>query len=400
MNGGITYDLARLLAPVDVPAFLERHWETTPLLVRRDDPDHFAGLPGLDDVDELITATASRRLSLANEDGKVVRTRPDGSARQHAIYLDDNGIPDVQDVYRSFSDGYSVVINQLHVRSAAVARLCNALEATLHHRVGANMYLTPRSGQGFRPHIDTHDVLVLQLHGTKQWHVAPPTDELPLVSRKGNQDTLAEYTVYELNPGDTFYLPRGYWHEAITTSTSSLHLTVGIHVTRWIDLLTIALDLAGDDLVELRHATSPGYLDRPVDAGHLAKIAERFAEALAADPTLAERATDRLGSRLLRDSKAADRSRFRSLDALAGLTLDSEVERPDGILCRVSPGPERARLEFLDNQVSRPAGWERTLRFVAGAQRFRVAELPGEISDDDRLGLVRDLVTEGLLLLA
>lgn len=400
MNGGISYDLASLLSPVDTQTFLEQHWETAPLLVRRDDPDYFAGLPGLDDLDELITATASRRIKLVNDDGKVVRTNPDGSANQHTLRLDPNGIPDIADVYRSYSRGYSLVINQMHVRSAAVARMCNALEATLHHRVGANMYLTPRSGQGFRPHIDTHDVLVLQLHGTKEWHVAPPTSDLPLVTRKANASELSGFTVHTLNPGDTFYLPRGFWHEAVTTSSSSLHLTIGLHVTRWIDMLTVALDLLADDVVELRTALAPGYLDRGVDAGRLAKIAERLAEALAVDPSLAERAQDKLATRLLRDSKAADRGRFRSIDALAGLMPDSEVLRPADILCRVFPGPSRVRIEFLDNLVSRPAEWEDTLRFVAATERFRVADLPGELSDDDRLELVRELVGEGLLILA
>lgn len=396
----MTYDLARLLAPVDVQTFLEQHWETTPLLVRRDNPDYFAGMPGLDDLDELITTTAARRTRLDHEDGRIVRTNKDGSSSQHALGLDRNGIPDIADVYRSFHRGYSIVIDQVHCRSSAVAGLCNSLEAALHHRVGANMYLTPRSGQGFRPHIDTHDVLVLQLHGTKEWHVAPPTADLPLASRRASSsDPLAGFTVHELNPGDVFYLPRGYWHEAVTTSSSSLHLTVGIHVTRWTDLLAVALDLVGDDIVELRTAMSPGYLDRPIDAGHLAKIVDRLAESLTADPALAERARDQLGGRLVRDSKAADRSRVRSIDALAGLTLDSELVRPDGILCRVTPGPARARIEFLGTYVSRSAEWVETLRYVAGVERFRVRDLPGELSDDDRLDLVRDLVAEGLLLL-
>lgn len=244
-------------------------------------------------------------------------------------------------------------------------------------------------------------MLVLQLFGTKEWHVAPPTADLPLASRRASSaDPLTGFTVHELNPGDVFYLPRGYWHEAVTTSSSSLHLTVGIHITRWTDLLAVALDLVADDVVELRTAMSPGYLDRPVDAGYLTKIVDRLAEALTADPELAERAKDQLGGRLVRDTKAADRSRVRAIDALAGLTLDSEVVRPNSILCRVTPGPTKARIEFLGTYVSRPGAWAETLRYVAGVERFRVRDLPGALSDDDRLDLVRDLVAEGLLLLA
>jgi len=399
MSAARSFDLDWLLSPVGIDTFLQQYWETAPLLVRRGSPGYFAGLPGVDALDELITATTSRRLG-RSDDGKVVRTERDGSSSQRAIRLDGNGIPDIQDVYRAYSRGYSVVVNQVHCRSAVVALLCNALEATLHHRMSANLYLSPPDAQGFRPHIDTHDVFVLQLHGVKEWHVSPPTVDLPLVSQKPDAPTkLTDFTSHTLTPGDTLYLPRGFWHEAVTTSTSSLHLTVGINVYRWVDLLHAGLDLVADEHVELRNALPAGFLDRPLDPAHLKKAVD-LATALAEDDVLAERAKERLGARLVNDSKASDRSRFRSIDALVDLTGESTVIRPVDVLCRVRTGARKVRIEFLDNYVSRPPDWAQTLQFVAGTERFRVSELPGEISLEDRLELVRELVSEGLLLCA
>lgn len=398
MTAARSFDLDWLLSPVGIEEFLQLHWETAPLLVRRDSPGYFADLPGLDALDELITATTARRLG-HNDDGKVVRTERDGSSSQRAIRLDSNGIPDIQDVYRAYRRGYSVVVNQVHCRSAVVALLCNALEATLHHRMTANLYLSPPDAQGFRPHIDTHDVFVLQLHGVKEWHVSPPTVDLPLVHQKPDAPaSLTDFTSHLLTPGDLLYLPRGYWHEAVTTSTSSLHLTVGINVYRWVDLLRAALDLLADDHMELRHALPAGFLDHPLDAAHLRKAVDHFATALAEDDVLAERAKQRLGGRLINDSKAADRGRFRSIDALAGLTGESVVIRPAEVLCRVRTGARKVRIEFLGNYVSRPPDWAETLQFVAHAESFRIGELPGEISPEDKLELVRELVGEGLLL--
>src|SRR5262249_17740152 len=54
----VRWDVARLVAPYNLGAFLSEHWETKPLHVRHGDPAYFADLLTLSDVDELV-ATAS-----------------------------------------------------------------------------------------------------------------------------------------------------------------------------------------------------------------------------------------------------------------------------------------------------------------------------------------------------
>ena len=49
-------------------------------------------------------------------------------------------------------------------------------------------------------------------------------------------------------PGDTLYLPRGWLHEALTSDTDSLHITVGVNVYTWLDALRAALDELADDV--------------------------------------------------------------------------------------------------------------------------------------------------------
>ncbi|MDB5308472.1 MAG: Cupin 4 family protein [Gemmataceae bacterium] len=62
-----------------------------------------------------------------------------------------------------------------------VALLCRNLEIVFHCPVHANMYLTPEGAQGFDAHFDTHEVLVLQLEGTKTWRVYGSARTAPLV---------------------------------------------------------------------------------------------------------------------------------------------------------------------------------------------------------------------------
>jgi len=242
---GQIFSLEWLLHPVTTAEFRRAYWESEPLWISRNNPDFFRGLPGLDDVDELITSTTSGRERGAVGDGRIVRTDDVGTLSERPFGLDSNGIPDIQDIYSAYHGGYTIVVNHLHRRSAAVARLCRGLEASLHHPVGANLYLTPQNAQGFRPHVDTHDVFILQLHGEKFWHVARPSYPLPLATWKhGTMRSLPDAREYKLKPGDVFYLPRGCPHDAITAEGSSLHLTVGVNVFRWIDFFLEAATLA------------------------------------------------------------------------------------------------------------------------------------------------------------
>ena len=50
-----------------------------------------------------------------------------------------------------------------------------------------------------------------------------------------------------MRAGDTLYLPRGWLHQAMTSDTASLHLTVGINVATWRDAVRDALDEAAEE---------------------------------------------------------------------------------------------------------------------------------------------------------
>jgi lysine-specific demethylase/histidyl-hydroxylase NO66 len=395
----VAIGLEWLLQPATVDEFLRDHWESQPLLVSRDEPDYFQALPGLDAVDELITATSSdpRRSS---DDGRLIRSEANGELVERSFQKGPSGLTDVQDIYRAYHAGYTVIVNRLQRRSAAVGALCRALEVELHHSVGANLYLTPRDAQGFQPHVDTHDVFILQLHGVKEWHVADTVTDLPLAfGAQRETDWPSGYRTLTLRPGDVLYLPRGVPHEALTSASSSLHLTVGIHVFRWIDLVREAVGMLGEERLMLRQALPPGFLDLELDRQRLSEIAQQLAEDLA-DGDVAEGAKARLGSRLLGSAKVADPGRFRSIDGLERLSPDSVAVRAPGSLCRVRSANGEALIEFGSNFVAGPVLVEPALRFIAERERFTVDSLPGELAPQEKVELVSRLVSEGLLYLA
>ena len=108
-----------------------------------------------------------------------------------------------------------------------MARFCRDLELELGHPCQVNAYITPPGAQGLDLHEDAHDVFVLQAFGRKRWevHAAPAEVE---------RDPLD----VEVTSGDTIYMPAGTPHAARAQDVLSGHLTVGIHVTPWREVLT------------------------------------------------------------------------------------------------------------------------------------------------------------------
>lgn len=405
---GHSLGLDRLLHPITAEEFLRTAWEKEPLLIGRSQPAYFEDLPGLDDVDELITATtAGLRIFGGGENSRrwagdgLVRTG-EGRVSEREVVMTAAGVPDIQDVYRAYHEGYTIVLNALHRRSSKVANLSRAVEAELHHPVGVNLYLTPRNAQGFDLHVDTHDVFILQLHGTKEWHVAEPVRRMPLATENGRrppEDTVLRTLTIE--PGDSLYIPRGHAHRAVSTSTSSLHLTVGIHAFCWVDLMAEALRLAADEDSRFRTALPPGFLDHEIDPHTLTGLGDRFARALT-DESLVRRARENLSARLVNGGKAAPGGHIRSLDGIARLTEKSLVRWTRVMPRRIRTDASEVTIEFDGNFVSGPLFLEDALRFVADHEHFRIGELPaiGDFPATAKTDLVSRLIREGLLVIA
>lgn len=388
--------LAWLLDPVSPATFVADHWERAPLFVSRSSPGHYACLPGLNEVDELITATASRSPGMT-EDVRIIRTDEKGELSVRPPRMLENGLPDIQAMYRDYQHGCSLSVNHLHRRSASLARLCGRLEEDLHHPIGVNLYLTPRGSQGFQPHIDTHDVFILQVHGTKDWYYAEPDDALPLPSMKPPcHHRLDRYRKITMRPGDLLYLPRGFPHFAKATATSSLHYTVGLEPYRWIDFMYDALQEMAHSDVAYRHALPPGFSDRPVDGASPRAFAGELVRQLQDDGFLA-RVGQRLEARRLRPGKATPIGHFASIDAAQNLAAESVLVRVPGVHCRVRRTEDAAIIDFTGNFVSGPDFLMPLLQFIAENRAFAVKDLPGTLAMADKLDLIRRLIGEGLL---
>ena len=296
------------------------------------------------------------------------------------------GTADVPRVLAEWEAGATIVLQALHLSWHPLAVFCRALEEALGQGVQANAYYTPRGSQGFAVHHDTHDVLILQVAGEKRWLLYDPLLELPLKHQRYSR-ALGEHGEPTddmlLRAGDSLYLPRGWLHQAETSSTDSLHVTIGIAAHTWTDAAKAALADCEDELA----------FRRSVEHGEPDGLAELLDAQL--DPELVERRRRRQFVDSRRPIREDGLSQLRALEHLGG---ETPLARRQTVIADLEEDDDGLALVFEGKELRVPAHARAELRACfASEQPFRVAELPGELDADGRLVLARRLVRAGFL---
>lgn len=211
------------------------------------DADGYADVFSLAQVDSLICTGGLRAPNL-----RLVRSgdsvpRADYTCAQTTGGRRVSDAIDARGAVRGFASGATVVLQALHRFVPSVQDFCYELEDYFGHPLQANAYLTPEGARGLGVHHDTHDVLVLQLFGTKTWRlypqaVADAVDGYP--ASKRHPKLKSPDVSLTLAPGDCLYLPRGLPHDAESSAGASLHLTLGIRSPTWLDVLGRVLESA------------------------------------------------------------------------------------------------------------------------------------------------------------
>ncbi len=362
----------------DAQDFLDKVWASH-IHVHHTEPSDLAGLLSVDDVDQLLTSTALRApaLRIAKDGNVVPASRFTRSATLAGQPL--TGLVDPRKVLRLFDEGASVVLQGLHRYWPPVTTLVRDLELALGHPCQANAYLTPPGSQGFALHSDTHDVFVLQTHGTKRWEVHDDA---------GVREVLLE-------PGVAMYLPTGTPHAARAQDVASLHVTIGINQLTWRDLLQrVTEDLLTDPLYDGR--LPAGYTDDPSALAeqlraHLRSLSVHLvnqeAEALA----------DEESARFLTRRNPALRGGLTDRLRVDAIADDTVLRRRTGSACVVTSRGGRLRVLLGDRELSMPSYLAEPMRAVRDRSALRPVDLAEWLDSESRLVLTRRLVREGLL---
>jgi JmjC domain len=390
VSGGAA--LARCIEPHGADEFLERYWETRPLLVDRDEPGRFDDLLAEADVERIVCSGGLRypafRLVKAGARLDPPSYTVDVPWRPSAF----TRTADVDRVVAEFDAGATIVLQGLHLHWPPLATFCRELEQALGQPVQANAYYTPRGSQGLPVHHDTHDVFVLQVSGDKRWVVYEPALELPLRDQRYSPELgePGEPVLDEtLRPGYTLYLPRGWLHEAVTSESDSLHVTVGVNVITALDAVRAALEECAADLEFRRSVPADGQLADDL----LARLDDRLQ---------ADAVARRTRARLVGSRRPIRHGQLTELRALDSLSLETPVERRPTVLADLDVAADgRARLAFEGKTIDLPPQARVDAAYVLATEEpFTPADLPGGLDEAGRLVLVRRLVREGFLRIA
>ncbi|MBB3033830.1 cupin domain-containing protein [Alteriqipengyuania lutimaris] len=374
--------LAALLGAMDRDDFVSRHWGKEPVVIDGA-PDRFDGLMATGDVDRLLHFAElhpPRDIMLVRE-----------SRHYDVNWMDDRGRPRSYQVRAAWHDGYSIVLNDVARFWEPVARYCAALHADIHHPVDANLYLTPAGTRGFDPHFDVMDVFVLQLEGSKEWSLWGEARAMPLADEHMAIDPAQlpdPRWTGTLAAGQTLYIPRGHIHAARATDERSLHLTIGVKVTTWLDFLSAAMEAARSD-PRYRESLPLGFLDTP--PGMEDALAERV-EALPSWITLGGGRAAL--ARTMTDAAPLPREGLLAEDVPLG--KDTALTRREGVICVAEGDTGQPALIYSGGILRGPAKIAEAIAFVAARRDWSPQDLPG-LGEREALVLARRLVREGVV---
>jgi hypothetical protein len=151
---------------------------------------------------------------------------------------------------RLLTEGVTVVADAVNTVDPTLEVACRALRWWTGELVRVNAYLTTGASTGFPLHWDDHDVIVVQVAGTKTWEVRGESRPVPMYRDAEPNTTPPEHVVWsgQLRPGDVMHIPRGHWHQASRADQGadgfSLHLTFGFTRQTGVDWLVWLADQA------------------------------------------------------------------------------------------------------------------------------------------------------------
>ena len=252
-----------LANPMNAKEFLFSIFEQKPFFFPQNNSAYLQSIFCKADLDLYL----SRDIPLA--DIRVVKS--EGTIAPALIARPGSAIVNIGAALDAFASGYSITLHNILGASHGLTALIRSLENSLLARVEPNLYLTPENSQGFKTHWDNHDVFILQVFGSKKWHLFAPIMILPNHSKVLEpSDSRNETWNGTLSAGDILYIPRGVPHHAITTNESSCHVTLTISTQKNSHFLHYLLDDLVNSNIDLRRSlvtnndSSPALISKAV----------------------------------------------------------------------------------------------------------------------------------------
>jgi hypothetical protein len=385
---------ADLIAPLTPETFFAETWEKTPLHIRRSPSPIYDALLTAKDVETAIVSGGLRYPAI--QLAKSGAFFPAETFCRNIRSGDDvfSGVPDLQRVQSEYQAGATVSLPGFHRSWGPLGTLVASVEGYFDHAVHTNVYITPGNSAGFTPHYDTHDVFILQISGAKRWRIYSPPLTLPHRTQPFSPSTYkASDPILEIDlaPSDLLYLPRGFVHSTTTPDTASMHVTLGVTVYTWVDLMAEWLQSAKND-PRFRRALPPGFASDPDQSSSLK------AEFARLSGDFQNGGTDQLIDTFLKKvgaGRGGTAAGFRF--AVAAIGPRSKVKVPEPARYTITEAGGDVVIKFMGKALTLPVHMRPTLEAMGKSQSFCSTDLTSHLGEDAKLALVRHLHKEGFL---
>ena len=224
-------NFAQFIAPTPVETFISENFGQRPLHIQGHSPrGELFSLPRLQELLEVRSHWTEQNLKL------ILNSRP--ILADHFLAAHGGSalrLADPAKVQLFVRMGASLVGDHIEEIDRNVRGVAAMLSAQFAATAGANVYYSSKDIQAFGSHCDLHEVFAIQLEGEKSWRIYENRAEAPVdVMQGSNAQAIIDrakgrvmMTVL-MKPGDLLYIPRGYFHDAVAQTGSSLHLTFGV----------------------------------------------------------------------------------------------------------------------------------------------------------------------------
>ena len=252
-------------AGLDVAAFMRRHWQRRPLLIR-------GALPQFQDP--LRPAEVIALAQSQDAQSRLVR-------RRGAEWTLDHGPFSASRFKQLPRRDWTVLVQDTNHFSTRADRLLAWFDFIPHARVDDVMVSYAVPGGGVGPHVDSYDVFLLQGHGRRRWQISGQEDHtfVPGLPLRILENFKAEEE-WVLEAGDMLYLPPGVAHNGIAES-ECLTWSIGFRAPTDAELVAAFLDHLHEQLEPEGQYTDAGAAPAAHPGEVPQALLEHAAEALA-----------------------------------------------------------------------------------------------------------------------
>ncbi|QSJ19242.1 AraC family ligand binding domain-containing protein [Nostoc sp. UHCC 0702] len=388
----MNYKFTSLISPYTLEEFFQNYYEKQYFYISRNQPNYYDAILNADDIDLLFQNKniPSSHLRVVNKGDEVPAWK--WSYQNSSLVNNDK-------LFVLFNQGNTLIINAGDRSILKLINYCSDLEHELKIRLQFNIYITPHNAQGFAPHYDDHDVFILQTTGTKIWRlyntpVELPSQKLPHNKYKDKYELGKPTFEVELKPGDLLYIPRGLVHDAVTTDTASVHITLGLHPNYYFELLRELADLA-EEKPEFRKA-----LPNALTSEHRQQeFKEEFHNLIQGlmDKLNVDELRSRKFDQYIASKRSEDQNRFKDSIQINKLNLNSVLCRRENILFKIDKDNEKLYFKFYDKKLEFPLFVSHSIKTLLQSKSFAVKDIGGLITDEGKIDLATKFIQEGFL---